>query len=172
MKGTCQCGENVSMIVRDGTWQFLSHACAKRPLNSQNGERQATSSGDEGKSSSGRLALGGLKTNAKRTKCGCGRTHPSKLQARVCARLRSEIEGGQWPAPPTLYHEVVMPLFRLAPKPSGKAFTICVDFVLVGQPGWVRYIDAKSPGFVSRDWPARAAAFAAQYGQAIEEVDH
>lgn len=169
MKGTCQCGEAVEMRAIDGRWQFVNHACAKRPLTIPKGEA-ATSSGDVVPPPSGRLAK--TFSNAKRTACGCGRTHPSKMQARVCARLREEIEfvgaanGRKW----TLYHEVVMPLFRLAPRSNGKPFTICVDFVVVSPTGEEKYIDAKAPGRVSRDWPARAAAFAAQYGKAIEEV--
>ncbi len=94
------------------------------------------------------------------------------MQAHVCARLRDSIANDHWlGGPVTLFHEVPMPLLGIAPKPNGRPFTINVDFVIAWPGGKVHsYIDAKAKGRVSRDWPARAAAFKAQYGVAIEEV--
>jgi len=106
-------------------------------------------------------------SNAIRTACGCGRTHPSKLQARVCARLRLECKA----TGARLYHDVRLPLLSIAPKRSGSPETICVDFVVVDPDGIWHLIDAKAPGRVSRDWRLRTAAVWTTFGREVKEVD-
>jgi hypothetical protein len=105
-------------------------------------------------------------SNAVKTACDCGRTHPSKMEAAVCRRLRFELL-----ATPGAYilHQVRWPLPNLGPTPEGGAHFLSVDFTIV-TPGGLRFVDAKSPGRVSRDWRRGAAAFRGHYGQAIEEV--
>lgn len=106
-------------------------------------------------------------SNAKPTDCTCGRKHASKMEARVCARLRSELRHGQ-----RLYHQVRLPLFVLPPTESGVPHYLTVDFLITRSDGsmWVA-VDAKSKGRVSRDWRRGAAAFEATYGIKIEETD-
>lgn len=105
-------------------------------------------------------------SNAVRTPCPCGRTHASKMEARVCARLRAELAPGA-----RLYQQVRFPLLSIDRKADGSPETICIDFVLVSADGSWKGIDAKSPGRVSRDWRLRAAAFTAFYRVALVETD-
>ena len=101
------------------------------------------------------------------TECGCGRKHPSKMEARVCARLRAELGRGQ-----RLYHNARMPLFVLPPSETGTPHYLTVDFLITRSDGSVwRAIDAKAKGRVSRDWRRGAAAFQSTYGIKIEECD-
>lgn len=108
------------------------------------------------------------KFNNKPTDCDCGRRHPSKVQARVCSRLRREMTSEA-----RLYHDVRFPLLSIAPTDRGLSNTINVDFVIVDArgPSCMRVVDAKSGKRRSRDWPLRAAAFGTTYGTRIEEVD-
>lgn len=157
MKGTCQCGEKVEMRADGNRLVFVAHACAKRPLTPKGVE--ATSSGDEG-SPSGRLAP--TFSNAKKTTCGAGHRHASKLEARTCDRLTTEAKATGW----TLLQQVAFELPTIAEKRPGMRHKLRVDFVLV-PPGW-RAIESK--GRESRDFPLRAAAFTTSYGQPLEIV--
>ena len=170
MNGTCQCGAKVRMGLVDGNWRFLNHACAKRPLTTK-GVGSTSSGTDE--HPSGRLALGGLKTNAKKTTCGAGHRHASKMEAGVCDRLTREYAGS------TLYRlvqQIRLPLLLLAEK-DGRLKYITVDFGVFRLGGvdhgteLVRLIEAKNPKRVSRDWPARKRACELSWGLTIEEVD-
>lgn len=106
-------------------------------------------------------------SNAKPTDCPHGHRHASGLEAKVCARLTLETRArGQ-----TLYHQVRMPLFAMAPDERGRASFLTVDFVLVEAGRMVRAIDAKPKRRKSRDWRRGALAFAATYGIRIEEVE-
>jgi len=109
-------------------------------------------------------------SNATPTACDCGRKHASKMEARVCARLRREIDANILDAL-TLYQQVRFPLFSLAPNEKGAPHTITVDFVVCSGSHLFRAIDAKAKGRVSRDWRRGAAAFEATYGIRIEECD-
>lgn len=108
-------------------------------------------------------------SNAVRTRCDCGRLHASKMEARVCAAVRAELLPHQ-----TLFAQVRLPLFTLAPDPSGRAaLYVTIDFVV-----WdrslcriARLIDAKSPTRVSRDWRRGAAAAEGTYEVRVEERD-
>lgn len=114
-------------------------------------------------------------SNAVRTACDCGRVHASKGEQRVCAALLARVGSAG------LLQQVRFPLLWLGPQPDGTPHTICVDFVtierpptVVGEepaapPKWEAW-DAKCRGRVSRDWPARAAAFRLGYGRPIREV--
>jgi hypothetical protein len=85
------------------------------------------------------------------------------MEARVCSRLTRECaETGD-----VLLQQVRFPLTSLAPKESGRAHTICVDFLIV--PKAFRVVDAKSPTRISRDWRLRTAAFESAYGKSVEE---
>jgi len=168
VKGTCQCGASVTMNVVDGRWQFVSHACAKRPLLTAKGEGQVPS-GDG--STSGRLALGGLKTNAKKTTCGAGHRHASKMEAGVCDRLTREYAADKLHR---LVQQVRLPLLALA-ESDGRLKYLMVDFGVIHKseeyPGLIRLVEAKNPKRVSRDWPARKRACELSWGLTIEEVD-
>lgn len=106
-------------------------------------------------------------SNAKKTACTCGRTHPSKMEAMVCARLRIECVASGL----TLYQQPRFALWSLAPDETGKPAYISVDFALVDRGQIVRVIDAKSPTRVSREWRRGALAFESAYGLKIECVD-
>ena len=109
---------------------------------------------------------------AVRTGCSCGRSHPSRMQARVCLTLRAEVEpAGGW-----VLHEVALPLPLLGPQPRskkrktkplppGRAFTIRVDFVAAWPDGRWKAVEAKNPSMVHRDWKARAGALRTWYGR-------
>lgn len=101
------------------------------------------------------------------TTCGSGHRHASKMEARVCGRLTLECRA----TGARLSQQVRFPLLSIAPKPTGKAETINVDFVVVPAAGPWRAIDAKAAGRISRDWRLRTAAFEATYGRGVEEVD-
>lgn len=163
------CGEQVRVTVERG--EVVASPCRCRPI----GDRVAESASTPTK---GGRSAGAVRpeapaarpwSNAKPTDCGCGRRHPSKMQARVCQRLRLELVDTD---KARLFHDVRFPLLAIAPKDTGAAHTITVDFILVdarGAPCW-RAIDAKDPKRVSRDWKLRKAAFRASYGIEIEEV--
>lgn len=100
-------------------------------------------------------------SNAKPSACACGRTHPSKLERAVCARLTTEAQATGY----QLRQQIRFPLLALPGR-----LAITVDFVLWRGPTDWRAVDAKPRRRVSRDWRRGAAAFAASYGLAIEEV--
>jgi hypothetical protein len=166
--GRCQCGQNTVMGLVNGNWQFVSHACAKRPLASQNGERQATSSGDEGTSQSGRPVP--TFSNARKTMCVTQHLHASMMEAAVCNRLTYEYRADKLHR---LVQQVRLPLLRLA-ESDGRLKYITVDFGVIHKseeyPGLIRLIEAKNPKRVSRDWPARKRACELSWGLTIEEV--
>lgn len=99
------------------------------------------------------------------TMCGAGHRHASKMESRVCDRLTAECTRSGW----ILIQQVRFPLVRIAPKDTGRAHSITVDFVIVFGGGW-RAVDAKARRRISRDWPLRAAAFQTTYGVEVEEV--
>ena len=102
--------------------------------------------------------------NAKDTTCLLGHAHPSKVEARVCARLHHERADGD-----VIYRNVRLPLFALPPTARGIAMYLNVDFVVTRDRHMVRIIDAKS-GKRSRDWSRGAAACEATYGLKVEEM--
>ncbi len=102
--------------------------------------------------------------NATNTTCLLGHAHPSKVEARVCARVHAETT-----APRRVYRNVRLPLFALPPTDAGIPYYINVDLVVVEGTKIVRLVDAKT-GRVSRDWRRGAAACEASYGLRIEEV--
>ena len=104
-------------------------------------------------------------SSAKRTVCAQGHAEASRMQARVCDRLHLEarVTGAR------VYRQVRLPLLALAPKPDGTPHVLSIDFVVVEPGKPIRYVEAKDPRRVSRDWRRGAAAFAASWGP-IEEV--
>ncbi len=106
-------------------------------------------------------------SRATPTTCPAGHRHASKMEARVCVRLTLEarVTGAR------LLQQVRFPLLSIAGKPTGRAETINVDFVLIAPNAPWRAIDAKCASRVSRDWRLRTAAFEATYGRAVEETD-
>jgi hypothetical protein len=103
--------------------------------------------------------------NATNTTCLLGHAHPSKVEARVCARVHHERADGD-----VIYRNVRLPLFALPPTARGIAMYLNVDFVVTRNRRMVRIIDAKS-GRRSRDWARGAAACEATYGLKVEECD-
>lgn len=117
------------------------------------------------------LADGGVQpekrkwSNATPTVCECGRTHDSKMEAKVCRRLTLECEArGE-----TLLQQVRMPLWCLAPGDKGSALYISIDFVIVVDNRMARAIDAKGAR-KSRDWLRGKRAFESSYGMELEET--
>lgn len=99
-------------------------------------------------------------SSAKETGCSCGRRHPSMLEARVCLTVRAEVEPrGGW-----VQHQQRFPLPNLPPSPERPRPTLRPDFTWYLPDGSWGCVEAKAPTRVSRDWPARAAAFRAFYG--------
>lgn len=104
-------------------------------------------------------------SNAKATTCDLGHNHPSKVEARVCARVHAETT-----APRRVYRNVRLPLFALPQTDAGIPMYLNVDFVVVEGTKIVRLVDAKT-GRVSRDWRRGAAACEASYNLKVEECD-
>ena len=116
------------------------------------------------------VALGGMRSNAKKTTCGAGHRHASKMEARVCDRLTGEYEGSR---PFKLVQQIRLPLLCLA-EWNGTVKYLTIDFAVIDtehlKTPLHRLIDAKHPKRVSRDWPARKRACELSWGLAIEEV--
>ena len=108
----------------------------------------------------------GTATQAKRTVCGGYHSHASKMEARVCDRLRGEIQDGE-----RLIQQARVPLWSIAPEIGDRPHYLSVDFIIVRDGKMHRAIDAKSPTRVSRDWKRGALAFEACYGIKIEETN-
>jgi hypothetical protein len=100
----------------------------------------------------------------------------SKTERRVWERLRAALRPGE-----TLVRQVRMPLLSLAPDGGGKPLYLTVDFaVLSHAPAgddrwtalscglWVRWVEAKCRGRVSRDWRRGRAAWEATWGPIVE----
>lgn len=108
-------------------------------------------------------------SNAVKTPCGAGHRHGSKMEARVCDRLRVEWGGDI--------------RYRLIQKPRLALYTlvgtdgvipyITPDFGVYDrlEQRLVRLIEAKNPKRISRDWPKRAKACEESGHPKIEEVD-
>ena len=111
----------------------------------------------------GGLPGGGAKpwSNAEPTGCSCGRKrHGSKMEARVCLAVRSEVEPkGGW-----VQQQQRFPLPNLPPSPDRPRPSLRPDFTWFLPDGSWGCGEAKSRTRVSRDWPSRAAAFRAFYG--------
>lgn len=105
-------------------------------------------------------------SNAKRTVCEQGHPHPSKMESRVCDRLAVEAQL----AGLTLYQQVRLPVWNLAPRENGRAMYVSIDFAMVRDGKLLRLIDAKSER-KSRDWDRGARAVESCYGIKVEEVD-
>ena len=105
-------------------------------------------------------------SSAKRTRCQEGHNHASKMEARVCDRLALLCRHWGY----TLFQQVRLPLWNLAPGKLDRALVISIDFAIVEDGRLRRLIDAKSPTRVSRDWKRGAAAVEACYGIKVEEV--
>ena len=103
-------------------------------------------------------------SNAKRTRCAQGHAHLSQLESRVCSRLT--IEATYYGC--TLFQQVRLPCWNLAPDDRGRPRYCSVDFAMVKDGRLCRLIEAK--GRVSRDWTRGAAAVEACYGLKIETV--
>jgi hypothetical protein len=103
--------------------------------------------------------------NAVRTTCALGHTHPSKVEARVCASVYAEY--GSWDDT-TIYRNVRLPLWRLPPTDAGLPHYCSVDFAVFRHGLMMALIDAKS-GRRSRDWERGRAAVEASYGVRVEE---
>lgn len=91
---------------------------------------------------------------------------PSKLEARVWARLRLEAKTDD----ARLYRQVNFPLLNLASNEYGKPMVFCPDFVLIYPDNTVRVIDAKAKRWKSAEWLRGKRAFEGWYGIAVEEV--
>lgn len=99
------------------------------------------------------------------TTCTRGHRHQSKVEARVCPVVATEAEA----AKATLYRNVRLPLWALAPTDAGIPMYCNVDFVFVSGGRIVRIVDAKR-GRRSRDWARGRKAVEATYGVAVEEL--
>lgn len=117
-----------------------------------------------------RLKAGGKRpwSNAKKTTCAALHSHPSKVEARVCDRLRDDVlreEGGA-----KLVRNVRLPLiastlFGCVP------LSMTVDFAVYSPSGkLLRLIDAKSGRRRSRDWARGKAVLEASFGVTVEEM--
>lgn len=104
---------------------------------------------------------------ATRTVCAQGHQHASLMEGRVCDRLHLEERAKGLVG--TVYRQVRLPLWVLPPDGHGKPYYLTVDFAVIDGRKPNRYVEAKDPRRVSRDWRRGAAAFAASYGP-IEEV--
>lgn len=102
-------------------------------------------------------------SNAKPTECPDGHKHASKLEARVCGRLRGQLVGGQ-----TLVQQVRLPLWSLASDERDRPRYATIDFGIIEANRLVRLIDAK--GRKSREWDRGAAAVEAAYGIPVEVI--
>lgn len=102
-------------------------------------------------------------SNAIPTECSDGHRHASKLEARVCARLRGELTAGQ-----VLYQQVRLPLLSIAAKDNGKAMYATIDFAIVEGGQLVRLVDAK--GRKSPEWDRGARAVEAAWGIPVEVI--
>ena len=113
-----------------------------------------------------------------------GRTFDSQMESRVYTRLKAELRPEEM-----LMSHVRMPILG---EPPGKVLFLTVDFAILREnsaPGficvqsaylpircgeltgwWVRWIEAKNPKRVSRDWVRGKAAFETCWGK-IEEVN-
>ena len=106
-------------------------------------------------------------SNARKTQCGGGHTHASKMEARVCDRLRVAYPGAQY----RLVQQIRLPLLVLVDT-DGRVPYMTVDFgVLNENYALVRLVDAKTKRRVSRDWPARKRALENSWDIKIEEVE-
>lgn len=102
--------------------------------------------------------------NARRTTCLAGHSHPSKVEARVCADVHLI---AKWDHA-RVFRNVRLPLLALPPTDAGLPHYCNVDFALVKDGKIIRLIDAKS-GRSSRDWERGRAAVEASYGIRVEE---
>lgn len=92
---------------------------------------------------------------------------PSKTEARVYSelRLRAIAEKG------TLYRQLRLPLWNLAPDPNKIPMRFTLDFMIVLPDGRRLCVDAKSGGRDNREWARGRAAFEACYRATVNEWD-
>lgn len=130
---------------------------------------RAKQRGGEGSASPAKLP-GRSHFSAKRTHCGV-HWHPSKVEARVCGRLR-EIYDPARGAAGAIYLQVRLPLLSSSPTDSGRPLYFTIDFAIVAPGGrLVRMVDAKSGRRRSREWLRGKLAAQATYGLRVEEMD-
>lgn len=172
------CRRGVLVVEPEGSgWKTVVPCPCRQRAPGDAGARQETSTGGKPDRPAPPPGAAGAGFQAPRawsaavpTSCGCGRRHPSKVQARVCLTLRAEVESsGGW-----VLHEVPLVLPNLAPRlaggsrkrprPPGAPFVLRVDFLAAWPDGRWKAVEAKTRR-VSRDWPARAAAARAWYGR-------
>lgn len=106
--------------------------------------------------------------SAKPTFCDAGHRHPSKVEARVCGELRTELLGTDL----RLFLAPRLPLFAIAPSERGRPLYFTPDFAIVAPGGkMVRIVDAKSGRRRSPEWRRGKSAAEATYGLRVEEIE-
>lgn len=117
-----------------------------------------------------RATGGKLGVRAVRSKCDAEHIHDSRMEARVCMALRSELAGTGL----VVFVHARLPVWCLGPQPSGRPDYVTIDFAVLrpgAVPAVVRLVDAKPRrrAATSRDWRRGRRALEATYGIRVEE---